>query len=736
MGFTTIRNILIIAIIFVNINYLHAQISEQLQNKIRSSVVQIVTDDGNGTGFFVGDYGCIITNQHVLDKSEIGDEIIIQARNIKNEQVQLKGFYCSSIKNHDMNIDLAIIGIPNYEKHYKNQFNGIEFSKDLPKIGDKTVIAGFPLGKAFPSITVLNAEIVSLDDDGTYRLASFSEPGNSGSPVLDRKGNCLGVIYASHRGTKINYVMGLKDIEKGLDDLMEPYMPKGNIKISLSDKLKFQTLWNVGNLLQLNNDFNTSIAYIKGALSIVNSPPISLLEAKYILKTEPNSFSKAVNVMLSSFDQLKASSTSDILFVKWKTMLDEIIFQSPELFKNISDYESFINQLESIYSSANARNKAFNKYLQFIVSKVIMSSHFKNNDRETGLKWSRNATNSIQNAIENVSSNPIYSLTAVEQLIAVDEMDEAWKVIRKYSTQTNNQDFDFFRVVLNKYFENGSYWQCRANYDNAKKNYEYCHRLFVDFEKVFNENKPRQSPETIAEVYRSVAFARTAGGANTSFGDDAALVDSAISYEPTNYKNHWLKGYITYNRIKGFKNNFNKSYQEWDANNLNTLLFQLINDLEESYQLAYALAGYNNETASMINKIYSNLNVIFREEPVKYNSIWESDFNAVSYKELSPFKYKSIILFQYITILMDLEFPNALSIAKARIISNNIEINNEFASNCFDILLYYYTEGQDKTKGKYNDFIMNIELDSDDNMRLDQFPWWRGFGQELYQVIY
>lgn len=74
-----------------------------------------------------------------------------------------------------------------------------------PKTGDLVTVVGYPRGGP---LTLSEGAVVDRVDGenlgvpGTVlRLTAHVEPGNSGGPVLDRRGQIAGIVYARERGT-------------------------------------------------------------------------------------------------------------------------------------------------------------------------------------------------------------------------------------------------------------------------------------------------------------------------------------------------------------------------------------------------------------------------------------------------------------------------------------------------------------------------------------------------------
>lgn len=144
-----------------------------------NSVVAIVTDVGQGTGFIVNENGFIVTNAHVLFNAKYAKAITAQKESIDSELV-----------GYNLNMDLAVLKIP-------GQFNKFEIgNSDEVKIGEKVIAIGNPLGLSFSATEGI---ISARDRVGSNNLPYYFQtdvslnPGNSGGPLINKQGEVIGI---------------------------------------------------------------------------------------------------------------------------------------------------------------------------------------------------------------------------------------------------------------------------------------------------------------------------------------------------------------------------------------------------------------------------------------------------------------------------------------------------------------------------------------------------------------
>ncbi len=148
------------------------------------AVVRVLTDVGQGSGFFVkesrlddrNDGAYVVTNFHVIQGSSV---IQIQTKDGKLSQGQLIGY--------QPGWDLALIRIT------ENHPNLRLANSDKAKVGEKVIAVGNPLGFGF---TVTEGIISQIQSVGGLEFIQHSvaiNPGNSGGPLINTDGEIVGV---------------------------------------------------------------------------------------------------------------------------------------------------------------------------------------------------------------------------------------------------------------------------------------------------------------------------------------------------------------------------------------------------------------------------------------------------------------------------------------------------------------------------------------------------------------
>ena len=148
---------------------------------------------GNGSGFFISESGYIVTNHHVIDgASKI--EVVFKHKNKINE------FNAKVIQSDETN-DLAIIKIDDSEFSHMSAIP-YNFKTRSVDVGSEVFALGYPM-----ALTIMGKEIKFTDGKissktgfkgniTTYQTTTPIQPGNSGGPLFDFKGNLIGVNSA------------------------------------------------------------------------------------------------------------------------------------------------------------------------------------------------------------------------------------------------------------------------------------------------------------------------------------------------------------------------------------------------------------------------------------------------------------------------------------------------------------------------------------------------------------
>ena len=139
----------------------------------------------SGTGFFVSRTGHIITNHHVIE----GCKSVKVS--FKGDEIESKTLVIDKVN------DLAIVKTTiNPSKVYSVSNKDVALLEDI-------IIAGYPLGKKVSSaIKTSKGSVTALagygDNFSEFQTDAALNKGNSGGPIINQKGNVVGVAVAAY----------------------------------------------------------------------------------------------------------------------------------------------------------------------------------------------------------------------------------------------------------------------------------------------------------------------------------------------------------------------------------------------------------------------------------------------------------------------------------------------------------------------------------------------------------
>ena len=166
-----------------------------------------------GSGFILTDDGYIVTNHHVVarpNSKQYVDKVFVKLSNGKD--------YPAKIIGSDASSDIALLKIE--QKNLKSVYIG---NSDDVEVGDFAIAIGNPFGLASTFTKgVISSKGQSIDtDDNIPRIQTDApiNPGNSGGPLLNIKGEVIGInqmIYTRSGGSlgigfaiPMNYAMSI-----------------------------------------------------------------------------------------------------------------------------------------------------------------------------------------------------------------------------------------------------------------------------------------------------------------------------------------------------------------------------------------------------------------------------------------------------------------------------------------------------------------------------------------------
>ena len=164
-------------------------VASDIYKKYESGVMTIEGEGSNGTGFLIDTNGLILTNEHVVSGSRFFS--VELSNNIR---------YPAQLIYSDKSEDIAILRIsPEIAKN----LIVLPFAEDSPT---NTVVRSgepvFAIGSPLSQDIIITAGIASKVEDGVIISDVLIDHGNSGGPLLNSKGNVIGInTFGEGKGT-------------------------------------------------------------------------------------------------------------------------------------------------------------------------------------------------------------------------------------------------------------------------------------------------------------------------------------------------------------------------------------------------------------------------------------------------------------------------------------------------------------------------------------------------------
>ena len=181
----------IVAFMLLGANAAHAQTAQEIAKRAFASTVLLVMEDANGqpislgSGFFVRD-GEIASNLHVVEDATKGYAKIVG---------QKAKYDIESITAVDSERDLVVLKISGA----RASMLGLA-SSDAIQVGETVYAVGNPQGLEGTFSQGIVSSIREVGTDKLLQITAPISPGSSGGPVLNGKGEVIGVSVATFRG--------------------------------------------------------------------------------------------------------------------------------------------------------------------------------------------------------------------------------------------------------------------------------------------------------------------------------------------------------------------------------------------------------------------------------------------------------------------------------------------------------------------------------------------------------
>lgn len=178
-------------------------------DRYQNAVVQIATRHGTGTGFYLSAYDIIVTNNHVIRDNR---QVTIKGRTF--------GKQLTNVVFADEKYDLAFLMPPNNV----NDFPELKLGDyALLKAGDKVLAIGHPYGLNYTATQGVISRANRVQHGIHYlQIDAAINPGNSGGPLVNERGEVVGVnTFIIRGGDNLGFALPASYLK----DALEQYLP-------------------------------------------------------------------------------------------------------------------------------------------------------------------------------------------------------------------------------------------------------------------------------------------------------------------------------------------------------------------------------------------------------------------------------------------------------------------------------------------------------------------------------
>jgi S1-C subfamily serine protease len=162
-----------------------------------------------GTGFAISNNGYLVTNYHVVAGA---DSIYIQST--KGETYKATSVF------EDISSDLAILKIT--DSTFKGQPVPYTLKPQSIPRGEYVYTLGFPRDEVVYGEGYISAQTGFNGDTTAYQVSIPVNPGNSGAPLMDNKGNVVGIVTGKQTTSDgIAFAVKTANLKRLLDEMKD-----------------------------------------------------------------------------------------------------------------------------------------------------------------------------------------------------------------------------------------------------------------------------------------------------------------------------------------------------------------------------------------------------------------------------------------------------------------------------------------------------------------------------------
>lgn len=170
----------------------------------QKAIIQIATQTGTGTGFYVKEFDLIVTNDHVVGENP---EVTIAGKAFDKA--------LSRVWYTDRKHDLAFLEAPKGVELPEIRLGRYEEMKD----GDMVVAIGHPYGLNYTATQGVISKVDRIRDGLKFiQIDAAINPGNSGGPLVNNKGEVIGVnSFIVRGGDNLGFALPVSYLREALE---------------------------------------------------------------------------------------------------------------------------------------------------------------------------------------------------------------------------------------------------------------------------------------------------------------------------------------------------------------------------------------------------------------------------------------------------------------------------------------------------------------------------------------
>ena len=198
--------------------------NQEIITLVKPAVVYISTEAGSGSGFIFDSAGYILTNAHVVEGVSTAEITLSSRRKVSAYVVGV----------NDLSSDVAVLKLDS-----SGVFPAAKLgNSDSLSQGDEVFLFGFPLGVegdvSFKEGTV--SRKFTDEDIQLIEMSAEAHPGNSGGPLVNKKGEVVGIHSFSYGrvGEKIKFSIAINYIKTELTDFYYTSIVPGKCQHAIS----------------------------------------------------------------------------------------------------------------------------------------------------------------------------------------------------------------------------------------------------------------------------------------------------------------------------------------------------------------------------------------------------------------------------------------------------------------------------------------------------------------------